>query len=104
MYENIDEEEFAEKLAADDNAVLLDVRTQQEWDSGYIKGAILLDFFNPEFPKEVEKLDKAKNYYIYCRSGNRSGQACGLMEGMGFAGELYNLEGGVMAWTGDLEE
>lgn len=103
MYENIDEIEFAEKLAADDNAVLLDVRTQQEWDTGYINGAILLDFFNPEFPKEVEKLDKSKNYYVYCRSGNRSGQACGLMEGIGFTGELYNLEGGVMAWTGDLE-
>lgn len=103
MYEDVDEIDFAEKLAADDNAVLLDVRTQEEWDSGFIAGAKHLDFFDPQFPAEVEKLDKSKNYYLYCRSGNRSGKACDLMASAGFTGELFNLQGGIMGWTGDLE-
>ena len=103
MHDNIDELDFAEKLAADDNAVLLDVRTQEEYDSGFIAGCQLMDFFAADFPAQLETLDKSKNYYVYCRSGNRSGQACGLMSQMGFAGELYNLNGGIMGWTQDLD-
>lgn len=102
MYDNIDEVDFAEKLEADDNAVLLDVRTQEEIDAGFIEGCEKLDFFNPEFKTELEKLDKSKNYFVYCRSGNRSGQVCGLMAQMGFTGKLHNLEGGIMGWTQDL--
>ncbi len=102
MYENIDEVDFADKLEADDNAVLIDVRTQEEWDAGYIDGAQLIDFFDPEFPNKLEELDKSKNYYMYCRSGNRSGKACEMMAASGFTGELFNLEGGIMGWTGDL--
>jgi len=104
MYQDIDEVDFADKMAADSNAILLDVRTPQEWDGGIIDGAQLMDFFDPEFPKLVETLDKSKNYYVYCRSGNRSGKACQLMASLGFKGELYNLEGGIMGWTQDLKE
>lgn len=103
MHENIDELDFAEQLAADDNAVLLDVRTQQEYDAGFISGCQLIDFFDPAFSSQLETLDKTKNYYVYCRSGNRSGQACGLMSQLGFTGKLHNLEGGIMGWTQDLE-
>lgn len=103
MYSDIDEVDFAEKFEADSNAVLLDVRTIEEWDSGHIAEAQHVDFFNPEFAAELEKLDKTKNYYVYCRSGNRSGKACGMMANQGFSGELFNLDGGIMGWTGDLE-
>lgn len=103
MYEDLDEVDFMEKYEADSDAVLLDVRTQEEWDSGYVAGAVNIDFFNPEFPNKLEELDKSKNYFVYCRSGNRSGQACQLMASKGFTGELINLQGGMLAWTGDLE-
>lgn len=103
MYQNIDEIDFAEKFKADDNAVLLDVRTQEEYDSGFIAGSTLMDIFQPDFKSKVETLDKSKNYYVYCRSGNRSGQACGLMSQLGFTGELYNLDGGILGWTQDLD-
>ncbi|MEO9967293.1 MAG: rhodanese-like domain-containing protein [Reichenbachiella sp.] len=103
MYQNIDEIAFAEKFEADQNAALLDVRTQEEYDSGFIAGCELMDIFQPDFREKLEGLDKSKNYYVYCRSGNRSGQACGLMAQMGFSGELYNLEGGIMGWTQDIE-
>ena len=48
------------------------------------------------FKEEVRKLSKDKNYYVYCRSGNRSGQAVRYMEGEGFT--AFNLKGGVMSW------
>ena len=102
MYEDIDEVDFAEKVAEDENGVLLDVRTEDEWDSGHIDGAVQIDFFDPEFPKKLEELDKSKNYYVYCRSGNRSGKSCELMAASGFTGDLFNLEGGILGWTGDL--
>jgi rhodanese-related sulfurtransferase len=47
----------------------------------------------------LEELDKSKNYYVYCKAGGRSAQACSIMSQMGFA-NTYNLEGGMMHWEG----
>lgn len=104
MYEDIDSEEFQEKSTSDDNGVLLDVRTQEEYDSGYIPNSMLIDIMGGDFAEEIAKLDKSKNYYVYCRSGNRSGQACAYMASIGFSGELYNLAGGILGWLGDIEK
>jgi rhodanese-related sulfurtransferase len=85
-------------------SVILDVRTVEEFESGYIKGALNMDIRGgADFIASVEALDKSKTYFVYCRSGARSGQACQLMSQMGFSA-VYNLEGGVLAWEGDLEE
>ena len=85
-------------------SVILDVRTAEEFESGYIKGALNLDIRGgADFLVSIEKLDKSKSYFVYCRSGARSGQACQLMSQMGFSA-VYNLEGGVLAWEDDLEE
>lgn len=85
-------------------SVILDVRTAEEFESGYIKGAMNLDIRGGAgFLSSIEKLDKSKSYFVYCRSGARSGQACQLMSQMGFSA-VYNLDGGVLAWEGDLEE
>ena len=102
MVEDLSQEEWAEQLASDDNAVILDVRTDAEVVDGIIPNAIQIDFYKgQEFINEIETLDKSKNYYVYCRSGNRSGQACQIMEQLGFE-NAYNLEGGMMQWTGDV--
>ena len=85
-------------------SVILDVRTEEEFESGYIKGALNMDIRGgADFLASIESLDKSKSYFVYCRSGARSGQACQLMSQMGFSA-LYNLDGGVLAWEGDLEE
>ena len=102
MIEDLSQEEWAEQLASDDNAVILDVRTDAEVAEGIIPNAIQIDFNKgQEFINEIETLDKSKNYYLYCRSGNRSGQACQIMEQLGFE-NAYNLEGGMLQWTGDV--
>ncbi|MBU3821150.1 rhodanese-like domain-containing protein [Flavobacteriaceae bacterium XHP0103] len=102
MIEDLSQEEWAEQLANDDNAVILDVRTDAEVADGIIPNAIHIDIYKgQDFIDEVDALDKNKNYYVYCRSGNRSGQACQIMEELGFE-NAYNLEGGILQWTGDI--
>lgn len=100
--EDLTQEEWVAKLAEDSNAVVLDVRTDDEVADGIIANAIHIDIYKgQEFVDDIEDLDKSKNYYVYCRSGNRSGKACAIMEELGFE-NAYNLEGGILEWEGDL--
>ena len=97
----LNQEEWREKLKNDKDAVILDVRTEEEVDEGYIPNSKNIDIYKGQgFINEVEKLDKSKHYYIYCRSGKRSSQACTLLDQMGFS-ETYNLEGGFSEWEGE---
>ena len=101
---DLSQEEWSEQLQNDNDAFILDVRTPEEVEEGYIPNAKNIDIYlGPDFLNELEKLDKNKNYYVYCRSGNRSGQACAIMNSMGFE-NTYNLEGGFMQWEGEVSE
>ena len=98
------QEEWREQIGNDENAVILDVRTQEEVDEGHIPNAKVIDIYKgQEFVNELEQLDKSKNYYVYCRSGARSAQACTLMDQMGF-NKTFNLLGGFSQWEGPKSE
>ncbi len=100
--EDLTQEEWASQLDSDSDAIVLDVRTDAEVADGIIPNAIHIDIYKgQEFISEIEDLDKSKNYYVYCRSGNRSGQACAIMDELGF-NNAYNLQGGILEWDGDL--
>jgi rhodanese-related sulfurtransferase len=71
-------------------AAVIDVRTPGETSMGYLEGAQLFDIQNPTFMDMLSTLDPAADYYIYCRSGNRAGQAIDVMKQAGFTGELVN--------------
>jgi rhodanese-related sulfurtransferase len=71
-------------------AAVIDVRTPEETSLGYLEGAQLFDIQNPTFMDMLSSLDPAADYYIYCRSGNRAGQAIEIMQQSGFTGELVN--------------
>ncbi|WP_103865034.1 rhodanese-like domain-containing protein [Aquimarina sp. I32.4] len=104
MAEDITQEEWQEQIANDNNAVILDVRTEEEVEDGFIPNMLNLDIRQgQDFLDELEKLDKSKKYYVYCRSGARSAQACTLMNQMGFK-TAYNLIGGFMNWDGETAE
>ena len=76
---NLLQEEWWEKAQADDNAVILDVRTEEECNDGIIPGAINIDIYKGQgFIYQVDELDKSKNYYVYCKAGGRSAQACDI--------------------------
>jgi rhodanese-related sulfurtransferase len=99
---NLSQENWTKQLEEDNNKVVLDVRTQEEIDLGIIPNAIHIDIYKGQgFIDEVEQLDKTKNYYVYCRSGARSGQACAVMGQLGFK-NAYNLIGGFNEWQGDV--
>jgi len=100
---DLSQEAWASLLKEDTQSVVLDVRTLDEVSEGVIPGAIHLDIFMGQgFLDGLEKLDKSKNYFVYCRSGNRSGQACAIMQSVGFE-TAHNLVGGFMEWTGDTD-
>ncbi|MBN1293646.1 MAG: T9SS type A sorting domain-containing protein [Candidatus Latescibacteria bacterium] len=80
-----------------DNFVILDVRTPDEFTGGYIPGAINIDFRSETFENDVTKLDKSKTYLVYCLSGGRSGQAAIKMGEIGFKA-TYNMLGGIRDW------
>ncbi|MDZ4683325.1 MAG: rhodanese-like domain-containing protein [Saprospiraceae bacterium] len=93
-YKDARADEFLKLLGETQNTVLLDVRTPAEFAGGKVKGAVNLDIYNPNFSASIDKLNKNKTYFVYCRSGARSGQACNLMADRGFE-NLYNLVGGI---------
>lgn len=94
---NMNVSDFSKKIT-ESGVVTLDVRTPGEFMTGHIEGAQNIDFESGSFKSDIESLDKNGTYAVYCRSGNRSGQAVAIMHDAGFH-NVYNLEGGVIDWT-----
>lgn len=80
-----------------DGLVVLDVRTPEEFAEGHLDGAVMVDFYAPDFADQLAQLDGNAPYLLYCRSGNRSGETIGLMRQMGFT-DVTEIDGGVVAW------
>jgi len=98
---DLSQQDWTSQLHNDTDAVILDVRTEEEWNEGIIPGAINIDIYKGQgFIYGVEELDKTKNYYVYCKAGGRSAQACAIMGQLGFA-KTYNLVGGFTQWEGE---
>jgi len=92
--------EWAGQLKNDQNAVVLDVRTREEFEEKRLEHSINIDIYTGQaFIYDVDALDKTKNYFVYCKAGGRSAQACSIMNELGFA-NAYNLAGGIMNWEG----
>jgi phage shock protein E len=89
--------EFSAKVA-EAGVITLDVRTPGEFAEGHLKGARLIDFQSGNFENEISILDKNATYAVYCRSGNRSGQAVKVMRDAGFT-KVFNMNGGVIDWA-----
>jgi rhodanese-related sulfurtransferase len=88
--------DFVSQYKKTSDAVLVDVRTPEEFRAGHIEGAVNIDFENPSFQTEIQKLDTTKSYFVYCRSGNRSGQALSVMDKVGMK-NTYELKGGIVS-------
>ena len=98
---DLSQNEWALQLKSDSKSIILDVRTDAEVEEGMIPEAKHLDIHQgQDFISALEKLDKTNSYYVYCRSGARSGQACSIMQQMGFE-KAYNLLGGFNDWKGE---
>lgn len=96
-YQNLPTEEFKKLLKENKDAVVLDVRTADEYNSGKIPNSININVLQAKFQSEVAKLDKTKPYFVYCKSGMRSVRASQILCTLGFE-KVYNLSGGYSAW------
>ena len=91
---------FITAAQADSTAVILDVRRPSEFAEGHLKGAILLDWLSDKtFLEGLEKLDKERTHYVYCRSGKRSHAAATLMQSRGF--KIVEMAGGYLNWVSE---
>ena len=85
----------AEPVDLSEDTVIIDVRTPAEFASGHLEGALNIDVQSPDFAAQIMELDPSGEYFVYCRSGNRSGQAIAQMTQMGFDGNNLTNGGGV---------
>ena len=94
---DISHSELKALIAARPDLLLIDVRTDREWDEGHIPGAAFLDFLEDDFEDRAFALPKDRPIALYCAAGGRSEDAMKKMEKAGFR-ELYNLRGGFYGW------
>lgn len=89
--------DFEQKLQQTSTPQLVDVRTPQEYAEAHLVAAVNIDVKAGNFREEIEKLDKARPVFVYCRSGARSKTAANILLKAGFK-EVYDLDKGINAW------
>lgn len=100
-YEHITQEEAKSIMDTDSDAIILDVRTQKEYDAGHIKNAILIPNNQISDDAEQKLPDKEQTILVYCRSGNRSREAAEALAELGYT-DIREF-GGIMTWPYDIE-
>ena len=99
---NLDQLTWEKQFLSEENAIILDVRTPEEFEISRIPNSINIDFYNPQnFMHEIQTLDKDISCYVYCRTGVRSANSCQLMSELGFK-KVYKLIGGIVEWNGEI--
>ncbi len=90
---------FSKLIHQTKNPQIIDIRTPGEYASGHLKNAILINYYDRNFAKNIEKagLDKSRPVFIYCRSGHRSGNAIPVFKKLGFK-HIINLAYGINEW------
>ncbi len=79
-----------------ENAVLLDVRTPEEFAEGHLEGAVNMDWYQEDFIDQLDKIGQGEKVYVYCKKGGRSAAAANLMDSLGY--DVIDLTGGYDAW------
>jgi len=98
--QNLDQQTWRETMEQAENPVIIDVRTPYEIEQGYIPGAVHINIQDAgNFMQKIAELNKTDDYFVYCRAGSRSAQACMIMESQGFK-HTYNLAEGFDRWKG----
>lgn len=96
-YKNVSASE-ARKMIDKQQVVVVDVRTNAEWNAGHLKNAKHIDISKPDFDTRISELKKDATVIVYCAVGGRSSRAAGILSKNGFK-KVYNLDGGINAWS-----
>ena len=86
-----------DKILHDKDIIVLDVRTFEEINAGYIPNSTFIDYYDDNFENKINLIDPSKKIYTLCKSGGRSIKAANILSQKGFK-KVYNLEGGFMRW------
>lgn len=89
---------FKQQLDSGSRKMIIDVRTPEEFATGYINGANNINVNDKNFVNRLSLLDKTAPVYLYCKGGLRSAQAATILQEQGFT-QVYDLKGGIMAWN-----
>ncbi|GGH40051.1 thioredoxin [Mangrovimonas yunxiaonensis] len=89
--------EEMETLLELEDVQLVDVRTPEEYEEGYIANAQNIDYYSDTFESDLLKLDKTKPVIVYCKSGRRSANCAEKLIEAGFV-KVYDLDGGISEW------
>ena len=92
--------ELAKKVKAGEKVNIIDVRDDEEVAEGKIPGARHIKL--GDIPERHNELDKSEHYYMVCRSGGRSGNACAYLIQQGY--DVTNMVGGMLAWEDEVEK
>ncbi|MCK5647932.1 MAG: rhodanese-like domain-containing protein, partial [Gammaproteobacteria bacterium] len=97
---DISPQQAVQLMSHETGSLVLDIREDKEYQSGHIKDSIHIPL--SALKSRVSELDKYKdnNIILGCRSGSRSGRACGILKKSGFE-KVHNLRGGVLAWESE---
>jgi rhodanese-related sulfurtransferase len=98
-FENISVQQALE-MKNSGEVVIIDVRSQDEFSSGHIEGALNIDVNSPGFEEKISDLNKTDRYVIYCHSGRRSAKSADILVNTGFV-SVYNVKGGISEWKGN---
>jgi phage shock protein E len=96
--ELVDVTTFEQMINDNDDEIILDVRTPEEFAEGHIPGAVLINIYDEDFKSKVNALDKSKEVMVYCAAGVRSEKASAILKESGFT-KVYHLKDGVKAWN-----
>ena len=91
------EKAVCEKIITEEGAIVIDVRTPEEYNVEHLEHALNLNFYDSTFEAELAKLEKDKPTIVYCAVGGRSAEAVKKMEEMGFS-YIVEIKGGYNAW------
>ena len=101
---DLSQDAWSLKQAQTEGSLIIDVRTQEEYETGHLLNSQLLDIQEPQtFFDNIKRFDKSRSYFIYCRSGSRSAMACQILKQQGIL-NCFNLLGGILDWQGEIEK
>jgi rhodanese-related sulfurtransferase len=95
--QNLSVPEFETAMNSNARKIVLDVRTPDEFKSGHLPEAVIIDYYSNTFRQQLAKLDTSKPVFVYCKAGVRSASAAEILKELGF-NKIYQLNGGIDSW------
>jgi adenylyltransferase/sulfurtransferase len=93
--------ELKQKIDSGDDIQIIDVRQPDEHDFARIPGSKLIPL--GEVINRMSEIDPSKDAIVHCKMGGRSAKAIEALSAAGFSGKMFNLRGGITAWSNEVD-